>query len=145
MPRKCKPGFYSPSKGNTQESDCQECNEGEYCNGWGLTKPSGNCSAGFYCPPGQNTSNPEQYRCTPGHFCRAGSKAETPCPSGSYQDEFYKETCKECPEGYFCDGLILNDTFCSHGVQFPQKCPSGFYCRPASETGKENKCPKGIF
>ena len=137
------PGHYSPTEGNKKAEDCIECDEGKYCTGWGLDYPTGNCSAGFYCPSGQNSSNPEQYRCTPGYYCPEGSKEKIPCPSGTYQDQFYGKVCLECPEGHYCDGLVLNNTHCAHGVQFPLKCPRGFYCRPGSKTGKENACAKG--
>lgn len=143
VPKKCEPGHYSSTSGNKQLKDCLECQEGKYCTGWGLHYPSGNCSAGFYCPSGQNSSNPEEYRCTPGYYCPEGSKARVPCPAGLFQDEFYGKSCKVCPEGHYCNGLVLNDTHCEHGVQLPLKCPQGFFCGNASKTGKEKACPKG--
>lgn len=144
-PMKCMPGTYSTATENKKMEDCSPCDEGQFCSEWGLTAPNGNCSAGFYCPKGQNSSQPEEFRCTPGHYCPPASKAELPCTSGSFQNEFYKNSCKPCPERYFCNGLILNDTHCSHGVQIPEDCPQGYYCRPLSNTGKEHGCPIGRY
>ena len=62
VPKKCPPGTYSNILRNQKLADCLPCDPGMYCNGWGLTKPSGNCSEGFYCPSGQNTSMPNEFR-----------------------------------------------------------------------------------
>ena len=83
------------------------------------------------------------FRCTPGFYCPPASKSQISCEPGTYQDEFYGITCKQCPDRYFCDGLILNETHCTYGVQLPQICPQGYYCPQGSKTGKEYGCPNG--
>ena len=82
-------------------------------------------------------------RCTPGYYCPFGSSTQKPCISGSYQDQYYGTSCYLCPEGFFCNGIVLNDTQCSLGVQLPELCPRGFYCPPGMKTGKEYGCPTG--
>lgn len=53
--------------------------------------------------------------------------------------------CKVCPEGYFCDGTLQNDTFCSHGVQNPEICIPGYYCPDGTNHSTEYPCPNGTF
>ena len=59
------------------------------------------------------------------------------CPS--------QETCKTCPEGFFCDSTVQNDTYCSHGVQNPQPCPTGHFCPNGTKFGQEFGCPNGAY
>ena len=56
-----------------------------------------------------------------------------------------QDFCKECPEGYYCDSTLQNDTFCSHGVQNPQACPQGYYCLNGTSLAQEYGCPVGTF
>ena len=81
--------------------------------------------------------------CTPGHFCVTGSKQQEPCPSGTYQDKFGQANCSVCPQRYYCNGNIQNDTHCTHGVQLPSLCHQGYFCSAGSKTGYENPCPNG--
>ena len=62
VPQLCPPGTYSNQTGNKAVGYCTQCEQGQYCGGWGLEKPSGPCDTGYYCPGGQNTSHPEAYR-----------------------------------------------------------------------------------
>lgn len=142
-PEKCPEGTYSNSTFNKNISDCQSCLPGQYCDSKGLELPSGECDPGFFCPGGQKTKRPAEYVCTPGHSCPSGSVSEQACDSGTYQDEHQQATCKICPEGYFCDGTILNATHCEHGVQFPEPCITGHYCLNGTKFAQEHKCPPG--
>ncbi len=54
-------------------------------------------------------------------------------------------TCKDCPASYFCDGSIQNDTHCSHGVQNPESCPTGYYCLLNTKLATEYACPNGTY
>lgn len=162
-PKKCSPGTFANVTGFKLESDCLSCKPGIklsnlaycfnylifiagfYCGNHGLEEPSGPCDAGYYCPGGQNVSNPSDYSCTPGHYCPTGSSKQIDCASGTYQDQFTQGSCKTCTEGFYCDGLIQNDTFCSHGVQNPSPCPAGSYCPAGTKFGKEYLCPNGTF
>ena len=40
-PQPCKPGTYSPSSGNQNETDCLVCSYGEWCGYYNLTATSG--------------------------------------------------------------------------------------------------------
>lgn len=54
-------------------------------------------------------------------------------------------SCKDCPEGYYCDGTIQNDTVCNHGVQNPSPCEPGSFCLPGTKFAKEHRCPNGTY
>ena len=88
--------------GNINITDCESCTPGYYCNGHGLSQPSGQCSAGYYCPGGDDTATPTNQACSPGHFCMVGSHNETGCPSGYYQPHWRKSDCDICPAGSYC-------------------------------------------
>ena len=61
---------------------------------------------GFYCPPGQTVPNPNDYQCPLGYYCVEGSESPQLCPSGSYQDQGQSSSCKQCPEGFYCDNAV---------------------------------------
>ena len=50
-----------------------------------------------------------------------------------------------CPEGYYCDSTIQNDTYCSHGVSNPVPCPTGHYCPNGTKFAMEYPCPNGTY
>ena len=56
---------------------------------------------------------------------------------------YLQEDCKDCPAGYYCDGTLQNDTFCSHGVQNPELCLPGYYCPINTKFWSEFPCPIG--
>ncbi|MGH0176836.1 UNVERIFIED_CONTAM: hypothetical protein FKN15_008160 [Acipenser sinensis] len=97
----CRAGTFSTLEGAGSEADCRLCPPGLYCQGPGLTAPSGSCSAGFYCTGGAKspapTDNTTAYQCPPGHACPLGSAAPMPCPSGSYQPAPRQSSCRPCP------------------------------------------------
>lgn len=53
--------------------------------------------------------------------------------------------CKECPEGFYCDSTLQNDTVCSHGVQNPVPCPAGHFCPNGTKFSSEYGCLRGTF
>ena len=57
----------------------------------------------------------------------------------------FQWTCKTCPAGFYCDSTLQNDTFCSHGVQNPQPCPTGHYCQNGTKYATEFGCPNGTY
>lgn len=57
----------------------------------------------------------------------------------------YQGSCKTCPEGYYCDGTIQNNTFCSTGVQNPTPCQPGYYCPNGTKYATEFGCPNGTY
>lgn len=52
----CPAGTYNPRPGIRSESECTQCDAGEYCLTPGLSSPSGNCSEGYYCTTGDHYS-----------------------------------------------------------------------------------------
>ncbi|PIK35709.1 hypothetical protein BSL78_27465 [Apostichopus japonicus] len=137
----CPTGYFLNSVGNDALEDCLDCTPGWYCPGDGRELPLALCDAGYYCPLGQNVSSPPSYRCPVGHFCEEGSFAPTRCENGTYQDVEGESSCKECPQGYFCDNtvepvVLNNDT---------TRCPSGHYCPPGTRYDTEYPCPIGTF
>ena len=49
VPAPCPLGTWSNSTGLALSGECQACSGGYYCNGTGLTAPSGPCATGYYC------------------------------------------------------------------------------------------------
>jgi len=137
LPQLCPQGRYSNNTGNKAESDCIQCTNGSYCQGLGNTKPTGLCDPGFYCPSGQHSSKP--FACTKGHYCSRGSPAPIKCPSGTYQDETQKDSCKMCPEGYYCDNTNDLSSFT------PYLCPKGYYCPNGTKFSTQYGCPNGTY
>eukprot|EP00057_Strongylocentrotus_purpuratus_P010951 XP_011665425.1 PREDICTED: proprotein convertase subtilisin/kexin type 5 [Strongylocentrotus purpuratus] len=119
FPRHCLNGTYSDETGLIQESECQTCPAGQYCNPTGLTSPAGDCPGGYYCPAG--TTDPY----------------ENPCPASFYLNASAGEDsqgCTLCIAGYYCptEGLswpleCTQGSFCPASSQFPQPCPTGTY------------------
>jgi hypothetical protein len=56
-----------------------------------------------------------------------------------------KADCKQCPEGYYCDGTLQNNTVCSHGVNNPMPCLPGYYCPSGTQFSAQYPCPNGTF
>lgn len=94
---------------------------GKFCEGEGLTQPSGECAAGFYCQAGSTTPRQEAENWPEG----SGK-----CPPGHY-----------CPQGKVCPLKLPN--FCSF---FPTRmrpclwCLSPTYDSPRSTLIAENTC-----
>lgn len=137
IPKLCPQGTFSNNTGNQRVEDCIPCTNGSYCQGTGNTKPTTLCDPGFYCPSGQHSPNP--FQCTKGHYCERGSPAPVKCPSGTYQDEVQKDSCKMCPEGYYCDNTYDLSSFTSY------LCPKGYYCPNGTKLSTEFGCPKGTY
>ena len=119
-------------------TDCQPCTPGWYCGSKGLPVPTNRCQQGYYCPGA--ASNNLQYQCTPGYYCTTGSDSKTPCGSGTYQDQFGKWNCKDCPAGYYC-----NATYGPVALYGTYECPQGYYCPLGTKYDTEYPCPPGTF
>ena len=75
-----------------------------YCNGTGLTAPSGPCSPGYYCSASATTQVPNDGGvtgdpCTIGHYCPEGTAVPVPCAHGTYMNETGYESCWNCTPG----------------------------------------------
>lgn len=119
-------------------TNCQTCTPGWYCGGDGLHTPTGQCRQGYYCISG--AKNDTQHQCPPGYYCPTGSTDKRPCPSGTYQNEWAKWTCKACPAGFYC-----NATYgpVSHFGSY--ECPQGNYCPVNTTYSTEFPCGLGTF
>ena len=139
-PIPCNPGTYYGGDGATSASACVLCTDGSFCNSSGLAAPDGQCSPGYYCPAGQSVGTPSLYVCPRGQRCTAGSGSPTKCESGFYQDELQQDTCKTCPERFYC-----NATF--GGVENYNLfiCPEGYYCPNGTRFAEEFPCAIGTF
>lgn len=140
VPISCTAGTFSPSVRNSEESDCQPCTPGEFCNGTGLVQTSGKCKVGYYCPGNQSVDAPAEYICPVGHFCVPGSHKPQVCNPGTYQDEEGKGECETCPAGHFCDPFERNGSSVVH----PEDCPQGFFCLE-NTAHNYSACPEGNF
>lgn len=139
-PIPCTPGTYNDAPQATNSSACKLCTRGKYCNGTGLETPDGSCAPGWYCPPGQSSRTPSSYPCPPGHRCLEGVDSPERCPSGYYQNEPIKDSCKTCPEKYYCNAT--NAGVVNYALYL---CPAGHYCPNGTRFAEEFPCDYGTF
>ena len=137
VPDDCPLGTWSASTGLTLASECQDCSGGHYCNGTGLTTPSGPCDAGYYCTAAAVTPTPTDGStgdvCTIGHHCPEGTTSPIPCADGTYMSQTQATSCLPCTPGYYCVSGSA-----------PALCPPGFYC-PQSTGPVWQSCPPGTY
>lgn len=55
---KCRAGYYNPQTTQTSQAACLLCTAGKYCEGEGLSSPTGNCSIGWFCSGGSVQDKP---------------------------------------------------------------------------------------
>lgn len=132
--------FAKPGRNKLSSADeCDTCPPGYYCAYGNQSSPTGKCAPGYYCGEGSHVPKPTNTtlggKCFAGHFCVEGSDWPKPCPAGKYNDDIGKETCKNCPAGFFCP---INTTS-------PYPCPPGYYCPLNSMIQDANPCPQGTF
>ena len=48
-PEPCRLGTFGNNTGVRRLEDCATCDPGYYCDGFGLTAPTGPCDPGYYC------------------------------------------------------------------------------------------------
>nr|XP_047130962.1 uncharacterized protein LOC100202447 isoform X1 [Hydra vulgaris] len=157
---RCPAGTFGNMTRSVSVEDCTPCPGGFYCEGEGLTKPTGLCSGGYFCLLGAKTSKPNyEYSncsllgctcstnvtggvCPSGFFCPSGIDTPLACPGG-----FYCETkgllnyTGQCDEGYFCrqGSWTRRPT----NEEFGDICPAGFYC--PKQTQFPRPCPPGKY
>ena len=160
----CPAGSFNNRTMAKSLGDCISCPPGMYCEGNGLSVPSGECEQGYYCYSGSNTPTPlhtnitmdilnsvnstncsctgntEEIggRCWPGTFCPAASGCPLSCLPGMFCDDYELVTpTGPCNEGYYCSGDA------SSAAPEDSICPQGHYCPEGSSipTG----CPSGTF
>nr|XP_032658237.1 neurogenic locus notch homolog protein 3-like [Chelonoidis abingdonii] len=165
MPRLCPPGTFSNLLGQSMVSECQLCPSGFYCEGSGLSDPSGECWEGYYCDSSQGpVSDFTLYPCPQGFYCPAGTHQGTQysCPPGTFgprQKLKSIQECQRCPLGKYCEfpGLSTPTGDCAEGfwckggaqVRDPMDgvtglpCPPGHYCLAGTPT--PSMCPHGTW
>ncbi|OAF64997.1 hypothetical protein A3Q56_07287, partial [Intoshia linei] len=143
---KCPIGTFLPTTGNTQLSNCKSCPSGKYCATTGLSAVTGNCKEGYYCPTGSKVAT--EKTCSRGHYCPTGSTIEIECDIGYYQDNPTQNVCKLCSAGSYTDVKKAESCkpcpekyFCQNGKK--NRCSVGHYCPQSTPT--EVACPKGTF
>ena len=144
VPYPCPIGTFSSDVGNIEVSQCLACTPGFYCDGAGLTAPRGECSAGFYCPENQTVPTPPTFKCPKGNRCPNGSAVPLPCPAGEYQPREQASSCRDCPEGYYCDPVELGNNS-SRGIIVPIDCPVGYFCPIRTASAREHPCSPGSY
>eukprot|EP01022_Parablepharisma_sp_SALTPOND_P014589 TRINITY_DN199_c1_g1_i1.p1 TRINITY_DN199_c1_g1~~TRINITY_DN199_c1_g1_i1.p1 ORF type:complete len:4309 (-),score=431.50 TRINITY_DN199_c1_g1_i1:34-12960(-) len=173
VPSLCPPGTYSPNINLISSDECYKCDPGKYCLG-GSGVPTGPCSEGYVCARGSASPHSAMLYspgvnaeglCPPGSYCLAGSKAPTPCPVGTYQDEYGMTTCKPCPANYYCPMTGMTTYYhhpCAEGyvctgsattatpldlTEGGRPCDEGHYCvlGPVGGIVVELPCPAGTY
>jgi len=94
-PFPCPIGTYSSTSGLITDTQCTDCDAGQYCDEVGMTSPAGDCDAGFYCETKSFTARPNA--CTAGEKCPSGTGAAADCPAGYYQNNAQAHDCFPCP------------------------------------------------
>ncbi|KAM8904697.1 uncharacterized protein AB9W97_008232 isoform 6-T6 [Spinachia spinachia] len=152
--RGCPEGTYGADAGYWSVSQCRQCDGGHYCSSRNATAVTGPCQEGYYCSHGNTSPQPRSKAgaekggiCPAGHYCPQATVHPLPCPRGTFSNLtklVFKEDCKPCLLGYYCDAV---------GLSGPSgKCWEGFYClegadRPDPPSGDKHggPCPKGYF
>ena len=171
-PIPCRISTFSSRTGLASETECDSCTPGYYCEGTGLTEPSGKCDPGYFCTGGSRRAKPKDSTgniCSKGHYCPLGSVAPIPCPPGTFSDALGLQDsseCRLCIPGRFCplrgatsmdlrfgtnEYRCLAGYVCFVGAAIPNPtdgikgkiCDEGRYC-PAGTT-EEIKCSRGTY
>lgn len=124
-PVDCNPGSFNPSYG---QGNCTACPVGFICPGWAGIEPE-ICPAGFVCSS-LGLSFPVVV-CPQGYYCLEGTRTEDPSASTPYRPH-------PCQSGAFCLGGVASQSVIewipsqTFGVNHPQDCTEGTYCKEAS-------------
>ena len=143
-PQPCGLGTFSNETLLRTSSSCIPCTAGRYCDGFGLTEPSGICDAGFYCREGAYSSAPPEGLmgglCTRGGYCPAGAKTVESCPLGYYsprQGAKSELDCVPCDPGNFCAG--------TGNAASDNPCSAGYYCTGGATKQTQHECEPGHY
>ncbi|OAF64932.1 hypothetical protein A3Q56_07360, partial [Intoshia linei] len=160
----CFPGTMRLIPGAKSASDCQKCQEGNYCptNGTSEIIP---CKEKQSCPAG--TASP--LCCSHGNYCGKLSSMGKPCPSGFYCSPCSGIDHTACIYPYVCESGSITPNYCPIGKiatassnrtsiniscelcgdgsysNFDRTkclmCQAGYYCKG----GKKHACPRGSY
>ena len=159
----CPPGTFSSSTGNTARTDCNACNSGSCCEGFGNTGLT-TCPQGYFCPDdatgvdvcrkypcpagtfGGGTGLATEGACTGcsvGNWCPAGSSSQSNCPTGFFCELNDPDAFDEsCDAGTY--SIVDNTNDKSNCVT----CETGYYCPKGSRNypgSKRLPCPSGTY
>ena len=161
----CLKGTYNSETGGSNLTACKPCLGGHFCEGEGLSQPSGLCDPGYFCRYGSDRARPTESEvsgsgynisdssescvvidgrpfgdsglCPVGHYCPTGTTEPMPCPAGNYSDTIGSYICKQCPAGFYCtEGSSTYED---------KPCPMGYYCPLGTEYDKQHPCSVGFF
>ncbi|XP_041098352.1 SCO-spondin [Polyodon spathula] len=155
----CPAGTFSTLEGAGSQADCRLCPPGLYCQGPGLSAPSGSCSAGFYCTGGAKSPAPTDN--TTGYSC----EADTESSGGAGYSHMNRTTTALNPREGFTGNVCPAGHFCPAGSSLPSPCPPGTflarrgaqlqtecqscvpgsYCSRWGRSSPESLCPEGWF
>ena len=163
----CSEGHYNNRSRRQSQSDCLACPPGRYCEGQGLSIPSGYCDEGWYCSGMASSATPSNFTgtggpCQEGFYCPKGSSYPFPCTPGSFcLTQMLSEPTGLCTSSYYCtnSSVVANPVdgitgdicpaghYCPNGTKVPFKCPHGTY---ANTTGNSKRshckdCPLGYY
>lgn len=146
------------------EASCKSCTPGMYCEGNGLSWPSGACSPGWYCNGSatRNMTMTHGGQCQPGYYCPSGSDKMEPCSGGQFcETAGLSLPTGNCTAGYYCTlganasepndgvtgGRCPRGYYCPAGSAFAVPCEPGYYLDSPGATNKRSckSCPRGKF
>ena len=96
--------------------------------------------------------------CPRGHYCppKTQNYLDNPCPAGTFTEETgasAQESCKTCPEGYYCEEGTDTPLACPQGTFNPSvgqdaeadctACTAGFACTTLGLTEPDTYCYPG--
>jgi len=143
-PEPCPLGTYGNATGMRVDEDCVDCPAGHYCDGLGLSVPTGECDPGFYCRGRAYTSAPPEGAtgglCPRGGYCPVGSAFPTACEAGTYNNYTGGRSqvdCWPCDPGYYCAG--------SSNPWPTGPCDPGYYCTGGAGTRTQYAAPQGTY
>ena len=126
----CQASTFSDIFQIRSQDECQPCLRGSYCDGTAGEKAD--CDAGNNCENGSDNNGPTS--CPVGHECSNGFA--NPCPSETYQDEPNQTTCKQCPDGVYCE-TVGSETYSS------ERCANGYFCEKGAKRKDPTEDPNG--
>ncbi|EDV25654.1 uncharacterized protein TRIADDRAFT_55968 [Trichoplax adhaerens] len=168
--KSCPTGTFSNQRGLLNDSQCESCTAGNYCDKLNATAPSGSCDSGYFCKSGSDTKTPDGVTnkgnagiCPPGSYCLASTSQPQPCPMGTYSNKSvltHVDNCTLCSYGKYCgetgltkpSGDCWGGFYCLLGAKYPNNpnedstggpCPIGRYC--FNGTSRPLGCAAGTY
>lgn len=150
--------------GQQSEVSCTACTPGMFCEGNGLSWPTGPCSSGWFCNGSatRNMTITHGGQCEAGNYCPSNSSKMEPCDGGWYcaKSGLSSPTAK-CQAGFYCtlgasisnpiDGVTGGRCppgyYCPEGSKSPKPCAPGYYLDTYEATNNASckLCPLGMF